>query len=279
MGTHEITADSIEDLRQQIEFSQNTITVIRDVGGTYEITADSVEEAKLAAELISHLKQVGDIDMPKKAKSAQNIAKVCASGCEVVLVHNDDDMRRASREVYDTEGSPHAECISGQKGLTTPKGTIIVNLGAATNFYNLLSTFKRMAARSAFVKSGLTALMRGRCIADLGAELQKIGAISPGVKGMASFTQSVEAIKKASAQKGVALTDADAVEEVLAIMNQGFWGVMRQKFGDGLINFMAGKEKSKAKNFKDARRIISSILHSSKSPDIRLYGDPNIWKL
>ena len=195
-----------------------------------------------------------------------------------MLVQNDDDMRRASREVLDTEGSPHAECSPGQKGVTTPKGTIIVNLGAATNFDDLHNTFKREAARSAFFKAGLTALMRGRCIDDLGVELQKIGVIPRGLKGMAAFTQSVETIKKTSTEKGVALTDADAVEEVLAIMNQGFWGVMSQKFGDGLINLLAGKEKSKAKNFRDARRIVASILHGNKSPDIRLYGDPNIWK-
>lgn len=279
IGTSEITADSIEELRQQIEARQITLSKIRCIGGTYEMIADSVEEAQKAAEYMSQLKQAHDIVMTKKTKTAQNMAKAWASGCKVVLVQTDGDMRRAIREVHDAEGSPYAECSPGQKGVTTPKGTIIVNLGAATDFDDLHNTFRRETARSAFVKAGLTALMRGRCIADLGFELQKIGVIPPGSDGMAAFTQNVETIKLTSAEKGIALTDADAVEEVLAIMNQRLLSmVMSRKLGDGLSNLLAGKEKSKAKNFRDARRIVASFLHSNESPDIRLYGDPNTWK-
>ncbi|MFA7175080.1 MAG: hypothetical protein WC340_17030 [Kiritimatiellia bacterium] len=278
IGTHEINYDSIEDLRLQIEFSQIVITTIFDIGGTYEIIADSIDESQKAAEYMSQLKQAHDIVITTKTKSAQNIAKVCAPGCKVVLVQSYGDMRRASIEVHDAEGISYTECSSCQKGLTTPKGTIIVNLGATEGTIDLINTFKREAARSAFIKAGLTTLMRGRCIDDLGVELQKIGVIPRGLEGMAAFIRTVGRIKKTSAEKGITLTDADAVEEVLAIMNQGFWGVMSQKFGDGVISFLAGKEKSKAKNFRDARRIVASILHGNKSPDIRLYGDPNIWR-
>ncbi len=37
--------------------------------GTHEIIADSVEETKMAAELMSQMKQVGEIDMTKKANT------------------------------------------------------------------------------------------------------------------------------------------------------------------------------------------------------------------
>jgi hypothetical protein len=281
IGAYEITADSIEGLRQQIVARQISLAKIRCLGGRYEMTADSVEEAQAAAEYMSQLKQrdAHNAHMIKGAEIATRVANVFAPGCKVVLVQDDDDMRRASREVHDAEGSHYAECSPGQKGVTTPKGTIIVNLGAATDFDDLIKTFKREAARSAFIKAGLKTLMRGRSIADLGNEFQKIGVIPHGLEKMASFTHTVGTVKKTFAEKGIALTDADAVEEVLAIMNQGLWGdVMGRKFGDGLINFLAGKEQSTAKNFRDARRIVAGILHSNKSPDIRLYGDPNTWK-
>jgi hypothetical protein len=263
IGAYEITADSIESLRQQIEARQISLAKIRCSGGKYEMIAYTAEDAQMAAEYMSQLKQrdANNAHMIKGAEIATRIANVFAPGCKVVLVQDDDDMRRASREVHDTEGSTYAECSPGQKGVTTPKGTIIVNLGATTDFDDILKTFKREAARSAFVKAGLKTLMCGKSIADLGDELQNIGVIPRGLEGMAAFTQNVEAIKKTSAEKGVALTDADAVEEVLAIMNQGLWGVMRRKFGDGLVNCLAGKEQPTAKNFRDARRIVASILH------------------
>ena len=226
------------------------------------------------------LTQAHDTVMTKKVKCAQNMAKAWASGCKVVLVQNDGDMRRAIREVHDAEGSPYAECSPGQKGVTTPKGTIIVNLDAATDFDDLHNTFRRETARSAFIQAGMRDLMHGRSVADLGMELQKIGVIPADSDGIAAFTQNVKTIKQTSAVKGGALTDADAVEEVLAIMNQPLLSkVMSQKLGDGIVNLLVGKTEEKAKNFKDARRIVARILRSNKSPDIRLYGDLNALKV
>ena len=122
--------------------------------------------------------------------------------------------------------------------------------------------------------------MHGRSVADLGMELQKIGVIPADSDGIAAFTQNVKTIKQTSAVKGGALTDADAVEEVLAIMNQPLLSkVMSQKLGDGIVNLLVGKTEEKAKNFKDARRIVARILRSNKSPDIRLYGDLNALKV
>jgi len=273
----EITAVSIDDLCEKIEWNRATLETCLDIGGTYEITAETIEEKEKAEECMRQMIQAHDTVMAKKFKCAQNMAKAFASGCKVVLVQDEDDMRRASREIHDTEGSPYAECSPGQKGVTTPKGTIIVNLGAATDFDDLHNTFRRETARSAFIQAGLRALMHGRSVADLGMELQKIGVIPTGSDGIAAFTENVKTIKQTSAAKGVVLKDADAVEEVLAIMNQRVLSmVMSRKFGDGLIKLLAGNTEEKAKNFKDARRIVASILHGSKSPDIRLYGELNM---
>lgn len=281
MRDDEITAVSIDDLCEQIEWNRITLETCLNIGGTYEITAATIEEKQKAEECMRKMIQTHDIVMAKKVKCAQGMAK-WASGCKVVLVQNDDDMRRAIREVHDEEGSPYAEYRPGQKGVTTPKGTIIVNLGAITDFRDLSRTFRREAARSAFIEAGLRALMQGRSVADLGMELQKIGVIPAGSGGIAAFKQNVETIRQTSAEKGAVLKDADAVEEVLAIMNQEVLSmsmVMNRKFGDGIINFLAGTKEAKAKNFKDARRIVARILWSNKSPDIRLYGDLNALKV
>lgn len=254
-----------------------TSFTIRDRDGMLQnVTVNSAEGAQSAAERMSQLKQARDVDMNKRAEIAQNAAKVLAPGRNLVLVQSDADMRRATEQAYRDEGANFTGMQAGQKGLTTPGGTLVINVAAATGFDDLVRTIKHETGHSVADEAGLTKLMQGKSVAQIAAELQGAKIVAPGPKAIGEFYQRVEETRARYAKQGVKLSDAGAVGETLAEMSEGLEPLMRRRMGDTLLNMLT-KKGAAAKDTADARRMVANIMYGGKNPNITMYGGPAAW--
>ena len=280
---------TVQDEAAKIAVTQNvavqgTTYTLSDMDGMLnDVTVGSVAEAQQAAEKMSQLKQGRQADMNNRAEIAQRLAEIFAPGRKLVLVQSDADMLGATRAEYEAEGAEFDEAgfKAGAKGATTPGGTLIVNVAAATGVPDLVNTLTHETGHSAFTQAGLTRLMQGKGVEELAVEFQKAKVIPAGPAAKAEFVKAVAEKRAAYAAQGVTVDDAGAVEEVLANLNEGLSPVMRKRFGDGLVGLfkkVRGTDGA-AMSIDDARRIAAGILHGSKSPDVRLYGGKEAWTM
>ena len=127
-------------------------------------------------------------------------------------------------------------------------------------------------------EAGLTKLMAGKTVNWIAAEFQKSGIIAPGKNEREKFVKAVESVRADYAARGVKLADADAVAEVLSMLQERMTPLFRKKFGDGLVTLLRGKDKS-AKNMRDVRRAVALIMYSGREAKVDLYGGPDAWKV
>ena len=253
---------------------EGTAFTVRDRDGVLSpMTFNTAEEAQKGAEKMSQMKQGRQMDMEKRAEVATRVAQVFAPGRNVVLVQSDKDMKAAAA----AEGADAAQHKSGALGVTTPNGTIIVNVAATASFDELVQTVKHETGHSVADEAGLTKLMAGKTVDGIAAEFQKAGIIPPGADGLEKFVKAVESVKAQRAALGVKQADADAVGEVLSLQQEGMTPLFRKKFGDGLVTLLRGKDKS-AENMGDVRRAVALIMYGGREAKVDLFGGTDAWK-
>ena len=254
---------------------EGTAITVRDRDGVLSpMTFNTAEEAQKGAEKMSQTKQGRQLHMEKRAEIATRVAQVFAPGRNVVLVQSDKDMKAAAV----AEGADEAEYKSGNPALTAPNGTIVLNVAAITSFDDLVYNVKHETGHSVADEAGLTKLMAGKTVNWIAAEFQKAKIIAPGAGGLEKFVKAVESVRADYAARGVKLTDAGAVGEVLSMQQERMTPLFRKRFGDGLVTLLRGKDKS-AKNMRDVRRAVALIMYSGREAKVDLYGGPDAWKV
>ena len=173
------------------------------------MTFNTPEEAVKAAEQMSQRKLGRDEDMNNRARIATNLAQTFAPGRKLVMVRTEDEMRAATEQEFEAEGSKFDkdQYKPNTPGLVTQKGTLVINLGAATGTEDLLHTITHETGHSAFTQAGLTAMMQGKGVEQLASELYKGGLIRDTfnengtmVDGKKQFVEAVKRYKLAAAQ-------------------------------------------------------------------------------
>ena len=253
---------------------EGTAFTVRDRDGVLApMTFNTAEEAQKGAEKMSQMKQGRQVHMEKRAEIATRVAQVFAPGRDVILVQTDKDMKAAATK----NGANPDKYISGTPGLTAPNGALIINVAANTSFDELVKTVKHETGHSVWDEAGLTKLMEGKTLDAIAVEFQKAKIIDPGAVGLAEFVKEVESVRSQSAERGVKLTDAKAVGEVLSMKQEGRTPLFRKRFGDGLVTALRGKDKS-AENMKDVRRAVAAIMYSGREAKVDPYGGIDAWK-
>lgn len=253
---------------------EGTAFTVRDRDGVLApATFNTAEEAQKGAEKMSQIKQGRQLHMEKRAEIATRVAQVFAPGRNVILVQTDKDMKAAATE----NGSNPAKYVSGAPGLTAPNGALIINVAANTSFDELVKVIKHETGHSVWDEAGLTKLIEGKTLDGIAVEFQKSGIIAPGADGLVEFVKEVRSVQSQSADRGVKLTDAGAVGEVLSMLQERMTPVFRKRFGDGLVTALRGKDKS-AENMKDVRRAVAAIMYSGREAKVEPYGGIDAWK-
>ena len=101
----------------------------------------------------------------------------------MVFVANNEDFKAAAQAEFEKEGQElDADAfISKSKAITTPGGTIILNLGPTVHnsLRDVIESIKHETGHSVGKESGLNAMMEGKSVAELGPDLQAAGIIPP----------------------------------------------------------------------------------------------------
>ena len=257
---------------------EGTAFTVRDRDGVLSpMTFNTAEEAQKGAEKMSQMKQGRQMDMEKRAEVATRVAQVFAPGRNVVLVQSDKDMKAAAVAEGGDGAIFNIPGTAGALGVTTPNGTIVLNVAATTSFDELVQTVKHETGHSVADEAGLTKLMAGKTVDGIAAKFQKAGIIAPGADGLEKFVKAVESVRAQRAALGVKQADADAVGEVLSLQQEGMAPVFRKRFGDSLVTLLRGKDKS-AKNMRDVRRAVALIMYGGREAKVDLFGGTDAWK-